>query len=161
MTRCVFLNTAGDVFAANILYHRNCLKQYLLKYNRQVVVLFENIQRSNEAATIDLNYKQLFDNLDFNTNSFSLSHIRELVNIKLDADQHIDNRLAKVLLIKYFSDKICFTYPDDRRKSQMVYSSSLLENMLCIRYQLATIFTILTQIVIFIFFMRGLCVAYV
>ena len=104
MKRCLFfLNTAGDVFSADIIYQRNCLRKYLLKYNRQVVVLFENIQRSNEAATIDLNCKH------FNTNSFSLSHIRELVNIKLDADQHIDNRRAKVLLIKYFSDKICFT----------------------------------------------------
>ena len=64
MTRCDFLNTAGDVFAADILYHRNYLRQYLLKYNRQVVVLF------------DLNCRHVFHNLDFNTNSFSLSHIR-------------------------------------------------------------------------------------
>ena len=32
---------------------------------------------------------------------------------------------------------------------------------LCIRYQLATFFTIQTRIVIFYFFMRGLCVVYV
>ena len=52
-TRCVFLDTAGDVFAADVFYHGNCLRQYLLKYNRQIDALFENIQRSDEAATID------------------------------------------------------------------------------------------------------------
>lgn len=51
-----------------------------------------------------------------------MSHIRNHINVNLGTDQHIDNRRTKVLLIKYFSDTICFTYPVDRRKSQMVYS---------------------------------------
>lgn len=49
------MNTVGDVFAGDVLYHGNGLRQYLLKYNRQVDALFENIERSNEATTIDLN----------------------------------------------------------------------------------------------------------
>ena len=52
-TRCAFLDTPGDVFAADVFCHGNCLWQYLLKYNRQIDALFENIQRSNEATTID------------------------------------------------------------------------------------------------------------
>jgi len=126
-TRCAFLDTAGDVFAADVFYHGNCFRQYLLKYNRQIDALFENIQRSNEAATIDLNCKRVFDSLDFKTSSYSVSHICDLVNANLETDQQIDNRRTKVLLIKCFRDTICFTYPDDRRKSQMVYSSSLLQ----------------------------------
>jgi hypothetical protein len=126
-TRCVFLDAAGDVFAADILYHGNCLRQYLLKYKRQVDALFENIERSNQAATIDLNCKRVFDSLDFKTSTYSVTHIRDLVNANLETDQQIDNRRTKVFLIKYFRDTICFTYPDDRRKSQMVYSSSLLQ----------------------------------
>ncbi|KAK4299893.1 hypothetical protein Pmani_027876 [Petrolisthes manimaculis] len=74
-TRCAFLDTAGDVFAADVFYHGNCLRQYLLKYKRQIDALFENIQRSDEAATIDSNCKCVFDSLDFKTISYSVSHI--------------------------------------------------------------------------------------
>ncbi|KAG0716180.1 hypothetical protein GWK47_010311 [Chionoecetes opilio] len=84
-TRCASLDTAGDVFAADIFYHGNCLRQYLLS-------------------------------------RYSVTHIRNLVNANLKTDQQIDNRRTKVLLIKCFRDTICFTYPDDRRKSQMVNS---------------------------------------
>ncbi|KAK4291456.1 hypothetical protein Pmani_035718 [Petrolisthes manimaculis] len=126
-TRCAFLDTAGDVFAADVFYHGNCLRQYLLKYKRQIDALFENIQRSDEAAIIDSNCKCVFDSLDFKTSSYSVSHICNLINAKLETDNQIDNRRTKVFLIKYFKDTICFTYPDDRRKSQMVYSSSLLQ----------------------------------
>ena len=56
-----------------------------------------------------------------------MSHIRDLINVNLGTDQQIDNRRTNVLLSKYFSDTICFTYPVDRQKSQMVYSSSLLQ----------------------------------
>ena len=44
-TRCAFLDTPGDVFAADVYYRGNCLRQYLLKYNRQIDALFENIRR--------------------------------------------------------------------------------------------------------------------
>ena len=126
-TRCVFIDTAGDVFAADIFYHGNCLRQYLIKYQRHVDALFKNIERSNHAATVDINCKRVFDSLDFKTTSYSVTHICDLVNANLETDQHIDNRRTKVLVMKYFRDTVCFTYPDDRRTSQMVYSSSLLK----------------------------------
>ena len=126
-TRCVFLSTGGDVFAADVLYHGDCLRQYLLKYNRQVDALFQSIEQSNQAATIDLNCKHVFDSLDLKTRGYSITHIRDLFNANLETDQYQDNHWVKVLLIKYFQDTICFTYPDDRQKSQMVYSSSLLQ----------------------------------
>ena len=34
-TRTIFLNNVGDVFAADILYHRNCLRNYILKFQRE------------------------------------------------------------------------------------------------------------------------------
>ena len=128
MTRCAFVGSAGDVFAADIFYHGNCMRQYLLKYERQVAALFENIERSNQAATVDLNSQNVFDNLDFKSSSYSVTHIRNLINANLEKDLQIDNRRTKVLLLKYFQDTICFTYPDNKRNSQMVYSSSLLQS---------------------------------
>ena len=35
-TRTIFLNNVGDVFAADILYHRNCLSNYMLKFQRDL-----------------------------------------------------------------------------------------------------------------------------
>lgn len=93
-TRCAFLDTAGDVFAADIFYHANCLLQYMQMFKRQVDALFEIIERSNQAATIDLNCKRVFDSLDFKTSSYSVSHIRNLVNANLETDQQIkDNSI--------------------------------------------------------------------
>ena len=40
----------------------------------------------------------------------------------------MDNRRTKVLLIKHFGGTVSFTYPENRRTSQMVYSSSLNSN---------------------------------
>ena len=31
-TRCTFLDTAGNVFAADVFYHGNCLHKYLLRW---------------------------------------------------------------------------------------------------------------------------------
>ena len=134
-TRCVFLDTAGDVFAADVFYHGNCLRQYLLKYNRQIDALFENIQRSDEAATIDLNCKRVFDSLDFKTSSYSVSHIRDLVNANLETDQQIDNRRTKVLLIKCFRDTICFTYqlPQEKRNVKCDAQMTIVDFMALVR----------------------------
>ena len=35
---CVLLETGGDIFAADIKYHSNCLSNYLLKFKREVGV---------------------------------------------------------------------------------------------------------------------------
>ena len=38
-TRCSLLNKPGDVFAADVLYHKNCLSSYTLKFKRELQVL--------------------------------------------------------------------------------------------------------------------------
>ena len=37
--RCVLLETAGDIFAADIKYHSNCLSNHLLKFKREVELI--------------------------------------------------------------------------------------------------------------------------
>ena len=49
------------------------LAKVLAKYDREVVVLFVNVERSNQAATINLNYKRVFDS--------SISKLSALVSI--------------------------------------------------------------------------------
>ena len=34
--RCVFFKTVGDIFAADLLYHRNCMSGYLLQFDRDL-----------------------------------------------------------------------------------------------------------------------------
>ena len=52
---CTFLDIPGDVFVSDVYYHGNRLRQYLLKYNRQIDASFENILRSNETMIIGIN----------------------------------------------------------------------------------------------------------
>ena len=39
-------------------------------------------------------------------------------------DYKIQNRQAKSLLIDYYDENICFTYPRDRKKSKMFFFST-------------------------------------
>ena len=41
------------------------------------------------------------------------------------SDDHVTNRTMKTLLINHFGDALAFTYPQDKRKSQMFYLSTV------------------------------------
>ena len=47
------------------------------------------------------------------------------VSILLFADTNITNRALKNILIDHFGEEICFTYPKDRKKPQLFYSSRI------------------------------------
>ena len=38
-TRCIFLKIPGDVFVADVMYHKNCLSGYVLKFRQGVELI--------------------------------------------------------------------------------------------------------------------------
>ena len=38
-TRCILLGSPGDIFAADIMYHKNCLSNYLRKFEPEVEMI--------------------------------------------------------------------------------------------------------------------------
>ena len=63
-TRIIFLKTIGDVFAEDVMYHTNCLINYVTQFQRNVEDLmandFENIDRTSQKEFL----KNVLDNLE-------------------------------------------------------------------------------------------------
>ena len=66
-TRCVFLSSVWDVFAEDINYHANCLRNYVNKYDLKVNALFDSIETANDNFVLNDNCKNIFRSLDFGT----------------------------------------------------------------------------------------------
>ena len=65
-----------------------------------------------------------FELLELSSTGYTVSFCRDELN-KIIADINFDNRQNKNLLINYFGEGICFTYPNDRKKSQMFFSTNV------------------------------------
>ena len=63
------------------------------------------------------------ENLNLDNNAYTVSYCCNFLNEKLN--QNIHSRQVKSLLIDHYGENICFTYPKDRKKSQMFFSTAL------------------------------------
>ena len=54
--------------------------------------------------------------LDFNMSAHSLTSIRDRLN--KDSAESVSNRAVKQLIIEFYGDTVCYTYPSNKRKSQ-------------------------------------------
>ena len=55
---------------------------------------------------------------------YTVSFCRDAINAKLGVDK-LNNKQVKQLLIEFYGEDICFTYPKDKSKPQMFFSSSI------------------------------------
>ena len=81
-TRCVLWETPGDVFAADVMYHKNCLSGYVLKFKREVEQIMsegDNIEDENTETII----KDVLMTMDLTSKAYHLSDIREEVSRQL------------------------------------------------------------------------------
>ena len=65
-----------------------------------------------------------FETLELSSTGYTVSFYRDELN-KVITDINFDNRRIKNLLINYFGEGICFTYPNNRKKSQMLFSTNV------------------------------------
>lgn len=117
------LQDVNSVFAADIMCHKKCINQYILQYKRDLdrqITIEESIPNEVFEA-----FQNLLSKLQLDSNGYALSDCRIIVNNALQPDQHICNRKLKHMLVDHFGEEICFTYPKDRNKSQMFFSSKI------------------------------------
>lgn len=78
-TRCIYLESPDDVFAADIMYHNHCLSGYLLKFKREI----ESMMAESDNDDVD-DVKETIDNfiskLEMTTNYYNLSDVRDDIN---------------------------------------------------------------------------------
>ena len=59
--RCVLLETAGDIFAADIKYHSNCLSNYLLNFKREVELIVSDEHDFTKNEDVDQMFRDILE----------------------------------------------------------------------------------------------------
>lgn len=123
-TETAAMSGVGDVFAADVQYHNHCSKGYFNRYNAEIDEIMNNLNKEDSVAANDDSLKARFLALgfDFTTSAHSLTSIRDRLNE--GSAQPVSNRVVKQLIIKLYGDSVCFTYPSNRRISQMVLATN-------------------------------------
>ena len=87
-TNCLLMKNAGDVFAADVLYHRNCLNYYILKFKRELkalVAVIEDGENGNGVTKTAVDVIDgILDNLELANTGYSLSDVRDHINKELE-----------------------------------------------------------------------------
>ena len=115
-----------DVFAADIYSHSYCCKEYFNKYNLKNVEIMKSQEAEESMAAGDEILKERFLalELDFQNTAYSRSFIREKLNENSTFSSTVTNRTVKQLIIELYGGDVCFTYPSNKRISQMVFSTA-------------------------------------
>ena len=84
-TRIVFLKTAGDVFAADIMHHKNYLNKYIKRFQRDVETLmeFEHEDQADESQ-LKICFEELIKDIDIAKQAYVLTNLRETLNKKME-----------------------------------------------------------------------------
>ena len=81
-TRCILWKTASDVFAADVMYRKNCLSGYVLKFQREVELITRDSDDTEDECTETV-IRDVFMSMDLTTSAYHLSDFREEVNRQL------------------------------------------------------------------------------
>lgn len=109
-----------SVFGADIYYHNECMIKYMYKYESR------NKDIIPKCSAKRLAWNQIVPELEEglkNGKGYELSAIRDYLNT-IDSMCNFHNREVKVFLTNQFGGGIDFSYPDNLRKSMMVFSVS-------------------------------------
>ena len=78
-TRCILLGSAGDIFAANIMHHKNCLSNYLRKFEREVEMIVNPPLDSAENVEITNTFQEFLRTININ-HAYCLSDCHDSFN---------------------------------------------------------------------------------
>ena len=53
-SRCSVFNDPEDIFAADIMYHKNCMSHYLSQYHRRVSMVIDNLEAEDQSCDNDV-----------------------------------------------------------------------------------------------------------
>ena len=123
LTRTCIYNSKEKLFAADIYSHAQCMNKHLLQYKRDMQVETENSPQ-DYSENIQKEFDTFVKTLELHKKSYTVSFRRDAMNAKLDENK-LNNKQVKQLLIEFYGEEICFTYPKDKSKPQMFFSSSI------------------------------------
>ena len=115
-TRCATYKTIGDIFAADIYSHKNCIKRSRLQYQRNVDELMQEDElgagSNNELHEA---FNKMTGELNLATSGYLISACHDIINEDLEG-YTVNNHKVNQMLIAHFEEEICFTYPREKSK---------------------------------------------
>ena len=83
-TRLVFMQEIGDVFAADVMYHKKCMNKYIKQFQRDVEKLMEvDFDNEGNEDVVIKEFNELVSTLDIKTTGYAVSDVRDMLNMKL------------------------------------------------------------------------------
>ena len=126
------LEEPGDVLAADIYYHKDCLRKYLLVFERNIKG--NKMSRKNPIADQSEMKHQIFthvmsqiDPLLNRNYGFTVSEIRHLMEEEIGEKPvgSLYNKDIKKMLISHYGDQIQFAKNNRKYESELFFSSSI------------------------------------
>ena len=78
--RCILYKSAKDLFAADMMYHKLCMKGYLLHFKRNVETIVNFKKKGNiDKKHLQVAFKDFLSSLDLKTRGNALSDIRDML----------------------------------------------------------------------------------
>lgn len=120
--RIADIDSEERIFAADLFAHGNCMKKYLLKYQRSV----QPTKQSHTSPKFQVfqRISNVLKTLLEDGYGFTLSDIRDLMK---NVDRHIDirNNEVKIFLVRTYQDTIRFCPPKQKNEPLLVFSASI------------------------------------
>lgn len=123
-SRTSLLKTVEDVFGQDIYVHKDCLRQYIIKYERAVANDNKSKIETVRQDVIDLVTNHICPLLR-SGKGYALTNIRDDINKALPAEKHLITRQVKSILITHFKEEISFSKPIDSNQSPICFLKSI------------------------------------
>ena len=87
-TRCSLLQDIGDVFVADLMYHKKCLSNYLCRFERETEEILNPPLSELEKGDINMLFKEFAETIDFQNKTQALSDSHEQFEWYLEKSDH-------------------------------------------------------------------------
>ena len=131
--RTIFCKKPGNIFAADVHCHRNCIGSYFLEFDRDLKKVNDLNDNAAEEECDELTnvFDELCSTLDLDSQGYLLTECRNMINEKLskiEVSILVNNRRLKNLLIDKYGNSICFTFLNQKRNVKRNYTIKKLIN---------------------------------
>ena len=82
-TRCLY-QTVGDLFAADLMYHSNCMSNYILKFRRELQEIIDVEDEQEENQRVQVVFLEIVAELELDKRGYEVSDCRKILDERLN-----------------------------------------------------------------------------
>lgn len=125
-TRLCHCTSVKDIFAADVMYHSGCSKNYFRDSQFETNASLQN-STCDDDINLQSGFRALIEEIgqDLQSKCFELTVLTTRLKQLCKNPGEIDNRLTKKLLIAHYGEELLFSMPKDRSKSSLVFKISV------------------------------------